>query len=110
MGSVFVGTATSTEWCGYMSGAVQSGYRAVAEILNDLKPLALTDEDRNLVKNAHPTMKGRHLKPKYPSSIFWKFLDIKFILGLTMGLIVMHPRFQMVDTISSWTRKALKYN
>ena len=29
----FAGTATSVEWCGYFSGAVQSGYRAVAEVL-----------------------------------------------------------------------------
>ena len=29
----FAGTITSVEWNGYMSGAVQAGYRAVAEIL-----------------------------------------------------------------------------
>ena len=51
----FAGTATSVEWCGYMSGAVQSGYRAVAEILQDLQPSALdTEEDLALVKNASP--------------------------------------------------------
>ena len=50
----FAGTATSVEWCGYMSGAVQSGYRAVAEILQDLQPSALDTEDLALVKNASP--------------------------------------------------------
>ena len=49
----FAGTATSVEWCGYMSGAVQSGYRAVAEILQDLQPSALDTEDLALIKKAH---------------------------------------------------------
>ena len=37
----FAGTATSVEWPGYFSGAVQSGKRAVAEILAAIEPTAL---------------------------------------------------------------------
>jgi monoamine oxidase len=34
----FAGTELATSWCGYMSGAVQSGYRAAAEVLHKLNP------------------------------------------------------------------------
>ena len=55
----FAGTVTSVEWCGYMSGAVQSGYRAVAEMLQDLQPTALKAEDLTLIKKAHPISSSR---------------------------------------------------
>ena len=34
----FAGTELATVWCGYMSGAVQSGHRAAAEVLHNLRP------------------------------------------------------------------------
>ncbi|XP_060924547.1 amine oxidase [flavin-containing] A [Limanda limanda] len=34
----WAGTETATQWCGYMSGAVQSGQRAALEVLSDLCP------------------------------------------------------------------------
>jgi len=34
----WAGTETATEWSGYMDGAVQSGKRAAAEILDALPP------------------------------------------------------------------------
>ena len=37
-----------------MSGAVQSGYRAAAEILQDLQFTALKAEDLSLIEKAHP--------------------------------------------------------
>ena len=42
----FAGTALATSWCGYMSGAVQSGYRAAAEIIKEIDPSKLTQEDK----------------------------------------------------------------
>ena len=50
----FAGTATSVEWCGYFSGAVQSGYRASAEVLKNLYPDALSEMDLKLIEDAHP--------------------------------------------------------
>ena len=44
----FAGTALATSWCGYMSGAVQSGYRAAAEIIKEIDPSKLTQEDKVL--------------------------------------------------------------
>ena len=34
----WAGTETATEWSGYMDGAVQSGKRAAAEVLDTLPP------------------------------------------------------------------------
>ena len=42
----FAGTALATSWCGYMSGAIQSGYRAAAEIIKEIDPSKLTQEDK----------------------------------------------------------------
>ena len=50
----FGGTALATSWCGYMSGAVQSGYRAAAEIIWDLAPDQLTQEDKSYLAAAYP--------------------------------------------------------
>ncbi|KAK6171149.1 hypothetical protein SNE40_019399 [Patella caerulea] len=41
----FAGTESATMWCGYMSGAVQAGLRAATEILQNIKPSLVTNED-----------------------------------------------------------------
>ncbi len=51
----FGGTALATSWVGYMSGAVQSGYRAAAEIIKDLAPEKLTQEDKDNLARAYPS-------------------------------------------------------
>eukprot|EP00095_Tigriopus_kingsejongensis_P010566 snap_masked-scaffold1889_size25432-processed-gene-0.0 protein:Tk10566 transcript:snap_masked-scaffold1889_size25432-processed-gene-0.0-mRNA-1 annotation:"hypothetical protein DAPPUDRAFT_300978" len=51
LGSIhFAGTASATQWCGYLSGAVQSGYRAAAEVLQDINPTKLHREDQSYLK------------------------------------------------------------
>ena len=42
----FAGTNFASKWMGYMSGAVQSGYTAAAEILEKLEPHLLNDDDK----------------------------------------------------------------
>ena len=95
----FAGTATSVEWCGYISGAVQSGYRAVAEVLQDLLPEALTEKDQILLKRAHWKMmqgKSSHIwKPKHQAS--WFFWDRKLFLGLILGAFIMHRKAEIVN-------------
>ncbi|KAM9841707.1 putative flavin-containing monoamine oxidase A [Aulostomus maculatus] len=41
----WAGTETATQWCGYMSGAVQAGQRAALEVLAGLCPSTLTQEE-----------------------------------------------------------------
>lgn len=49
------GTETATQWCGYMSGAVQSGQRAALEVLAELCPAALIQEDLEALKSCQIT-------------------------------------------------------
>uniref|UniRef100_A0A8C7XM78 Amine oxidase n=1 Tax=Oryzias sinensis TaxID=183150 RepID=A0A8C7XM78_9TELE len=45
-GRIFwAGTETATQWCGYMSGAVQAGQRAALEVLTELWHVDLTAEE-----------------------------------------------------------------
>ncbi|XP_035464949.2 amine oxidase [flavin-containing] isoform X2 [Scophthalmus maximus] len=41
----WAGTETATQWCGYMSGAVQAGERAALEVLAELRPTGLEPEE-----------------------------------------------------------------
>lgn len=41
----WAGTETATQWCGYMSGAVQAGQRAALEVLTELWHVDLTAEE-----------------------------------------------------------------
>ena len=53
----FAGTETATVWCGYMNGAVQAGLRAAAEILEILRPQALSGEDFGALEGSRPVTK-----------------------------------------------------
>ncbi|KAM6975907.1 putative flavin-containing monoamine oxidase A [Tautogolabrus adspersus] len=46
----WAGTETATQWCGYMSGAIQSGQRAALEVLAELCPTELTQEEQEAVR------------------------------------------------------------
>ncbi|KAK7112509.1 probable flavin-containing monoamine oxidase A [Littorina saxatilis] len=63
----FAGTETATVWCGYMSGAVQAGLRAAAEILEILRPQSLTSEDYCALEGSrHATKPAQGLsKPRW---------------------------------------------
>lgn len=41
----FGGTETATVWCGFMNGAIQSGYRAAVEVLYHLRPHIIASPD-----------------------------------------------------------------
>ncbi|XP_045923323.1 probable flavin-containing monoamine oxidase A [Micropterus dolomieu] len=47
----WAGTETATQWCGYMSGAVQAGQRAALEVLAELCPMVLTQEEQETVQH-----------------------------------------------------------
>lgn len=60
----WAGTETATRWCGYMSGAVQSGQRAALEVLNALCPSVLSEGERDEVKRSYAVKK--HPWPSTP--------------------------------------------
>lgn len=60
----WAGTETATQWCGYMSGAVQSGQRVALEVLAELRPMALTQEEQDALQQrenveAEPTLSSK---------------------------------------------------
>ncbi|XP_028457993.1 probable flavin-containing monoamine oxidase A [Perca flavescens] len=52
----WAGTETATLWCGYMSGAVQAGQRAALEVLAELCPMALTQEEQEAMQHSQTIM------------------------------------------------------
>lgn len=53
----WAGTETATQWCGYMSGAVQAGHRAAVEVLAELCPMTLTQQEQEAMQHIQ-TVKG----------------------------------------------------
>jgi monoamine oxidase len=45
----FAGTETALSWSGFMSGAVEAGWRAAAEVLENLRPEKMTSDDRTML-------------------------------------------------------------
>ncbi|TRY65436.1 hypothetical protein DNTS_008767, partial [Danionella cerebrum] len=72
----WAGTETATEWCGYISGAIQSGQRAAMEVLAEMCPSSLSVEELTAVQDS--------LKPKRPKK---KSKPSKwfYVLGVVMS-------------------------
>ncbi|XP_072515360.1 probable flavin-containing monoamine oxidase A [Salminus brasiliensis] len=41
----WAGTETATQWCGYLSGAIQAGQRAALEVLAEVCPSAMSEDE-----------------------------------------------------------------
>ncbi|TRY70038.1 hypothetical protein TCAL_02872 [Tigriopus californicus] len=65
----FAGTATATDWTGYLSGAAQSGFRAASEVLHQLDPDQLTEKDHDYLKPKTPKKEA----PTFIGQILGKF-------------------------------------
>lgn len=85
----FAGTETATVWCGYMNGAVQSGFRAATEVLYHLRPLIVSSPyPKHLwVENAG-TLKNEmgYKKQGFPKLLVWG-LSCVGVLSLVYVLI-----------------------
>lgn len=93
----WAGTETATQWCGYMSGAIQSGHRAALEVLAELCPTALTTEEQEEVRLSQ-SVKGPVKKTKscLPSS---KTLAIAALTISTTVFLAYQPNtFQKVKS------------
>lgn len=77
------GTETATQWCGYMSGAVQAGQRVALEVLAELCPMALIQEDLEALKFCQITNGlARHAQ----SSIRTDLLAGKTVILITLAV------------------------
>ena len=54
---------------------------------------ALTEKDLKLIEDAHYRAKGQPVwKPKYPR---FGYIDYKFVFGLSLGILLVHPRWHL---------------
>ncbi|XP_062291253.1 probable flavin-containing monoamine oxidase A [Scomber scombrus] len=88
----WAGTETATQWCGYMSGAVQAGHRAAVEVLAELCPTTLTQEDQEALQHIQ-TFKGSGQKT--PSSKLMYLSTSKVVvIALTISAAVLLAQHQ----------------
>lgn len=93
------GTETATQWCGYMSGAVQAGQRVALEVLAELCPAALIQEDREALKSCQisngPARHTQSFKPKYLPAV-----KAMFLITLAIGTAVLLARRHNLSRIN----------
>ncbi|XP_076441563.1 putative flavin-containing monoamine oxidase A [Babylonia areolata] len=92
----FAGTETATSWSGYMSGAVQSGLRVAAEILEKIRPQALSSEDYGALEGSRPATQPSqglsrprwmlHLRKGGPGTSFLKW-TVGFCCLVTLAFL-----------------------
>lgn len=88
----WAGTETATQWCGYMSGAVQAGQRAAVEVLAELCPMTLTQEEQEALQHIQ-TIKGS--RQKTPSSKLMYLSTSKVVvIALTVSAAVLLAQHQ----------------
>ena len=64
---------------------------------------ALTEKDLKLIEDAHYRAKGQPIwKPKYPR---FGYIDYKFVFGLSLGILLMHPRWHLWQKLFSFFDK-----
>ncbi|KAM8828742.1 putative flavin-containing monoamine oxidase A [Spinachia spinachia] len=91
----WAGTETATLWCGYMSGAVQAGQRAAVEVLAELCPMTLTQEEQEAVQHCL-TVKGA-VKQTPPSQPMYLFTTKAiFMAPLAIGAVLFLARNQNI--------------
>ncbi|CAJ1071286.1 probable flavin-containing monoamine oxidase A [Xyrichtys novacula] len=89
----WAGTETATQWCGYMSGAIQSGQRAAVEVLAELCPMALTQEEQEAVQHSQ-TIGGAFRKTQSPGLTYLSGHKMMVLAAVTLSsalLLAYHP-------------------
>lgn len=61
----WAGTETATQWCGYMSGAVQAGQRAALEVLAEVSHIPLTTEEQEELRAIQSVQGAPEQRPSY---------------------------------------------
>ncbi|KAM7369261.1 hypothetical protein PAMP_013543 [Pampus punctatissimus] len=87
----WAGTETATQWCGYMSGAVQAGQRAAVEVLAELCPTTLTQEEQEAVQHSQTEGSGQQT----PSSkLMYLSTSKAMVIALTISAALLLARRQ----------------
>ncbi|XP_033737976.1 amine oxidase [flavin-containing] A-like [Pecten maximus] len=88
----FAGTETGTVWCGLMNGAVQSGLRAGAEVLSQLRP-----ELMNIDFPEHANLSTKHIPSCSGGYSVWVCVTFG-VIGITVGTMGMFLARQKLDS------------
>ncbi|XP_062410643.1 probable flavin-containing monoamine oxidase A [Sardina pilchardus] len=105
----WAGTETATKWCGYMSGAIQSGHRVALEVLARLSPHLLSQEEREAaqgLRHQEPTPRSDHWSHVIGYSPFRITLTLTAItLGATLLLVKPQLRRDVIGQVLAWLPK-----
>ncbi|KAL5018930.1 hypothetical protein ScPMuIL_004652 [Solemya velum] len=100
----FAGTESATQWCGYMSGAVQAGYRAAMEVLYHVSPKAVTRED--MVGTAYDQHKHKtRVIPRTKQPICPKFVKYTAIVAVVIGSLYITKRFKAGELLETLVKR-----
>ncbi|KAM3600356.1 uncharacterized protein V6R79_021915 [Siganus canaliculatus] len=89
----WAGTETATQWCGYMSGAIQAGQRAALEVLAELHPMVLTQDELEAVRHSQ-TYKDPAEPIQSPNATYLFSGKAVAIAALTIGAAVLLAQHQ----------------
>ncbi|KAM6901206.1 putative flavin-containing monoamine oxidase A [Lycodopsis pacificus] len=111
----WAGTETATLWCGYMSGAVQAGQRAAVEVLAELCPMALTQEEQQAVEDSltvkdavKQTPSSQHTYPSTTKAMVVATLAIGAVLLLAQNQnALLKVKSYLMNVFSTTTQNIL---
>nr|XP_054600115.1 probable flavin-containing monoamine oxidase A [Nothobranchius furzeri]XP_054600116.1 probable flavin-containing monoamine oxidase A [Nothobranchius furzeri] len=94
----WAGTETATQWCGYMSGAVQAGQRAALEVLAEVCHVVLTSEEQEALHNQTPKSAGMQTTCKLRSLFTGKSV---MVATLTITAVLLARRQNVFTNIAT---------
>uniref|UniRef100_A0A3B5AEN7 Amine oxidase n=1 Tax=Stegastes partitus TaxID=144197 RepID=A0A3B5AEN7_9TELE len=96
----WAGTETATQWCGYLSGAVQAGQRAALEVLAEVCHVTLTGEEQEVLRCSQ-TVNGP-AKQTSSSKLLCLFTSKSVVIAtltLSSVLLLARRRVKWIDAL-----------
>uniref|UniRef100_A0A3P9KEY0 Amine oxidase n=1 Tax=Oryzias latipes TaxID=8090 RepID=A0A3P9KEY0_ORYLA len=108
-GRIFwAGTETATQWCGYMSGAVQAGQRAALEVLTELWHVDLTAEEIEALQ--HSVKSSTNQVPTSKLSFLFSGKSAVIAALTISGVLLLTQRQSVFTKISNSLSNILSQN
>ncbi|KAK7896639.1 hypothetical protein WMY93_021964 [Mugilogobius chulae] len=96
----WAGTETATRWCGYMSGAVQSGERAALEVLYELCPDTLSEDETEEARRSYTVKDPRTpLTPARQTTLQRAGAVLAAGLALSAAMVLLIQRPGVLDKV-----------
>ena len=93
------------ENCPFRQFWIQSLIRC--HFFKELRPEAVDEDDKKLLRNAYPSRSSvvPQWLPKYGRK--WKFLNGNLLMGVLLGVILVHPRWKLLERLVGSTFKVV---